>query len=94
MAMLLEAQTLKMESRVLLIDASSNEVDHIAESAGLVAWQKPQEHHAGKQRFVTCEALVEKLLGCFQKNFGILREPLCLSLLPEHAAMSDFSFQR
>eukprot|EP00434_Breviolum_minutum_P013507 symbB.v1.2.011909.t1/scaffold794.1/size161992/2 len=32
-----QAQTLKMESRVLLIEASSNEVDHIAESAGLVS---------------------------------------------------------
>lgn len=86
MAMLLEAQTLKMESRVLLIDASSNEVDHIAESAGLVAWQKPQEHHAGKQRFVTCEALVEKCWYVSRRTLAFCENhcvcPFCQNMLP------------
>ena len=93
--MLLQAQTLKMESRVLLIDASSNEVDRIAESAGLVSWQTPQQHHAGKQLLVTCEAPL-RYVGMFPEDvlhsYTPTPEPLVCP--PEHVAMSDFSFER
>ena len=34
-----EAEAQKMDARVLIIDGSSNEVDYIAESAGLATWQ-------------------------------------------------------
>ena len=34
-----EAETQKMDARVLIIDGSSSEVDYISESAGLATWQ-------------------------------------------------------